>query len=103
MPVPFTVFPTLGELIAAAVQQKCSLKTITGIVGPRGAAPARYLVAPDVRGGAIAILPNMDDTDRLAPDQIAGLVRVLKIEGFDRYFIDDCKPTDYDYHPVKPS
>lgn len=103
MSVPFTVFPTLGELIAAAIQQKCRLETITGITGPRGPAPARYLVAPPERGGAIAILPNLRDVDRLAPAQIAGLVRVLKITGFERYFIDDCKPTDYDYHPVKPS
>lgn len=103
MSVPFTVFPTLGELIQAAVKQNCRLETMAGITGPRGPAPARYLVAPPERGGAIAILPNMKDAEHLSPSQIAGFVRVLRITGFDRYFIDDCKPTDYDYHPVKPS
>jgi hypothetical protein len=103
MPVPFTVFPTLGEFIAAAVEQKCRLCTLPDITGPRGSAPARYLVAPPEKGGAIQILPNIRNVDRLAPSQIAGLVRVLKITGFERYFIDDSKPTHYDYHPEKPS
>jgi hypothetical protein len=102
MSVPFTTFPTLGELILAAKAQLqgCELKTLTGIVGPRGDTPARYLVA---LGRPIVILPNLRDDERLAPDQIAALVRVLRIEGFDKFFIDENRVTDYDYHPVKPS
>jgi hypothetical protein len=102
MAVPFVCFPTFGDFIAAAKAQGCNLKTLKGIVGPRGPAPAKYFVAPGPKG-PIAILPSLADSERLAPDQIAGLVRVLKITGFDQYFLDENRVTHYDYHPDKPS
>ena len=86
MPAPFRAFPTLGEIIAAAKQQGCQEGRIDRVVGPRGRAPGRYLIGTNA---VIKILPNIADADRLAPNEIRNIVRVLNITGFDHYFIDD--------------
>lgn len=68
MPFPFTAFPTLRAFIDAAVAQGCREGTIEGrLVGPRGPVSIRYLVAPGPNG-ALAILPEMGDEDRLSPE-----------------------------------
>jgi hypothetical protein len=100
MPVPFTVFPSLEEFVEKAVEQGCKIGTVPGVTGPHGPTPIRYLVGLG-QNGAIAILPNLGRGDRLAPDEIAGLVRVLKISGFEPYYIDESKTTaDYEYRPI---
>jgi hypothetical protein len=100
MASPFRSFPTLRELVEQAKKQGCREGRIDGIVGPRGPAPARYLAGKD---GVIKILPNIADDEHLAPSEIANIVRVLKITGFDHYFVDDSDLPDYDYYPVDPS
>lgn len=102
MASPFRAFPTLREFIEHAKSQGCRESTVVGITGPRGAAPARYLVGAGPNG-AIKILPNIRDNDHLSPSEIANLVRVLKVTGFDHYFIDDQELPDYGYHPEDPS
>jgi hypothetical protein len=100
--LPSGAFPTLRDVIEEAKKQGCKEKTIGGIVGPRGPAPARYLVGFGPTG-AIKILPNIPDDEHLSPSEIANIVRVLKITGFDHYFIDDSDLPDYDYRPAEPS
>ena len=102
MPSPFRAFPTLREIVEEAKKQGCKEKTLSGIVGPRGPAPARYLVGAGPNG-AIKILPNVSDDEHLAPSEIKNIVRVLKITGFDHFYIDDSDLPDYGYHPVDPS
>jgi hypothetical protein len=60
------------------------------------------LVAPGPKG-AIKILPDMKDDERLPPSEVAHLVRVLHVHGFDHCFIDDSNLPDYGYRPDKPS
>jgi hypothetical protein len=100
MPSPFRAFPTLRELIEQAKAQGCKEGSISGIVGPRGPAPGRYLVGTN---GVIKILPNIQDDERLAPSEIANIVRVLRVTGFEHYYIDDGDSPDYDYHPTETS
>jgi hypothetical protein len=102
MPVPFIAFPTLREVVEHCKAQGCREGSVPGISGPKGKAPARYLIGAGPNG-AIKILPNVADNERLAPNEIANIVRVLKITGLDRYFIDDTDSTDYDYRPENPS
>jgi hypothetical protein len=102
MPVPFIAFPTLREVVERCKAQGCREGSVPGISGPKGKAPARYLVGAG-SNGAIKILPNIGDNDRLAPNEIANIVRVLKVTGFDHYFIDDGDLPDYDYRPESPS
>ncbi len=88
MPFPFTAFPTLRAFIDAAVAQGCREGTIEGrLVGPRGPVAIRYLVAPGPNG-ALAILPEMGDEERLSPTVISNLVRVLRVHGFSHCLID---------------
>lgn len=92
MAYPFTAFPTLRTFIERALSQGCEEGLLTDcLVGPRGPVTIRYLVAPG-EDGAIAILPEMDDDERLTPTVISQLVRVLRVRGFEHCIIDGDGP-----------
>lgn len=44
---------------------------------------AHYLVRPKMTGDIVAVLPNIRESDTLAPTVLAHLVRVLEVTGFE--------------------
>jgi hypothetical protein len=75
---------TLRQFIIAAVAQGCRENLARGeIVGWKGPMKAHYLVRPRPTGDLVAVLPDIRDSDVLAPTVLAHLVRVLELTGFE--------------------
>ena len=83
MPFPFAKMPTLREFINAAVSQGC-VEKFSGLTirGPRGETCPKYLVGKGARA-PIAILPDIEDDERLTPAVLSNLVRVLSVRGYE--------------------
>jgi len=76
--------PTLRQFIIAAVAQGCREKFARGeVVGWKGPMRAHYIVRPKTSGDVVAVLPDIRDSDLLAPTVLAHLVRVLEVTGFE--------------------
>lgn len=89
MPYPFGKFPTLGEFIHSAEAQGCIMRFAQGVLlGPRGEERIRY-VTRDHEYAPVAILPNMDEDDRLTTIELNQLVRVLKVRGYEHLLFED--------------
>ena len=84
-------------IIDRAEEQGCELRQRI-MNGPRGDVVTRYLV----RGKLVAILPDIEDDERLAPTVITQLVRVLGLTGFDHCIIGDDEPLAPDTDHMGP-
>lgn len=83
MAYPFAKMPTLKEFINSAKAQGWEERVADRIVqGHKGPTRARYLIRSEP-GTPIAILPEIDDDERLAPTVLSNLVRLLGIDGYD--------------------
>jgi hypothetical protein len=77
MPYPMAPMPTLREFVAKARALGLKEGTSTGVAsGPRGEERFRYLKRDD---GVFAILPKMDEEERLTPILLSNLCRQLGV------------------------
>jgi hypothetical protein len=95
MAFPFSAMPTLRDFIERAKEQGCKEGRLTNkIIGPRGPVVIRYLVSPSQ---IVSILPDLHDTDHLAPIQLGHLVRALGVTGYDHCLVPDTYEDDLDW------
>lgn len=87
MPHPFAAMPSLKQFVDNAIRQGCREGVSSPIHGPRGEVRSRYLVGHGP-SGAVAILPNIDDDERLTPGKLSYLARVLKVGGYEHCLVD---------------
>jgi len=80
MPYPFAPMPTLGEFINRAISAGCELRTMTGLIGPRGDATVRYLVRKVGNVYRVLPLPGLSDDERLTPSTLESYELTLNIE-----------------------
>jgi hypothetical protein len=90
--------PTLRRFIIAAVTQGCREKFAHGeIVGWKGPMKAHYLVRPKMTGDIVAVLPNIRESETLAPTMLAHLVRYSRLQAS-----RSVRRNDFGASPVHP-